>query len=179
MQPDRTTARERNQAAVADHASRMLGDTRFAALRTRRARIRLVAAETALVVATPVAWIAAGAIAGLLVVMAAIGVQWALRRSIRVVADLPDEVLDERQRALRNAMYVEAYRYLAGIVVVMMSAGLVAFIVQADETDTWNVDLTWNWVMAAFWTVQLLALGLPSMAVAIGEGGEPVFDPED
>jgi hypothetical protein len=36
-----------------------------------------------------------------------------LRRSVRVVSDAPDELLDERQIAARNAAYVVAYRWLA------------------------------------------------------------------
>lgn len=45
-------------------------------------------------------------------------VLWAysqFRKSVRNVADAPDELLDERQIAVRNAGYLHAYRYLAGI----------------------------------------------------------------
>jgi hypothetical protein len=45
-------------------------------------------------------------------------VLWAhfqLRKSVRNVADAPDELLDERQIAVRNSGYLHAYRYLAGI----------------------------------------------------------------
>jgi hypothetical protein len=100
-----------------------------------------------------------------------------LRRSVRVIADMPDHLLDERQLTLRNAMYVEAYRYLAGLVVIMASAGLIAFVVHADDTDTWAVELTWDNVMAVFWVIQILALALPTMAIAIRDGGEIPIDP--
>jgi hypothetical protein len=170
-------AREKNDAAVAEWAERILTDTRFARLRTRRARIGLVAAEIALIIVTPVAWIALGAIAGILAVVAALAVLYLLRRSVRVVADMPDHLLDERQLSVRNAMYVEAYRYLAALVVIMASAGLVAFVVQADDTDTWNVDLTWNGVMAVFWVIQTLALSLPTIALALRDGDEIAVDP--
>ncbi|HSL59280.1 MAG TPA: hypothetical protein VK866_15645 [Acidimicrobiales bacterium] len=169
--------REKNDAAVAEWADRVLADTRFARWRTRRARVALVAAEIALIVATPVAWITLGAIAGIVTVLATFGVLYLLRRSVRVVADMPDHLLDERQLALRNAMYVEAYRYLAGLVVIMASAGLLAFVVRADDADTWTVDLTWNGVMAAFWVIQTLALALPTMAIALRDGGEVPVDP--
>lgn len=175
------TDRPSNSASTSDaveaRARRVLTDTRFARLRTRRARVGLVVGQIAFVVLTPIAWLAGGAIPGIVAVIAALVVLALLRRSVRVVADLPEEYLDERQLALRNEMYVEAYRYLAGIVVVLASAGLITFMVQADDTDTWTVDLTWNSVMAAFWVVQLLALALPSMAVALREGDELRIDP--
>jgi hypothetical protein len=170
-------AREHSDAIVAERAERILSDTRFAALRTRRARLALVTVQIVLMVAVPVAWLTLGAIAGLVAVLAAIGVLYLLRQSVRVVADLPDHVLDERQLALRNAMYVEAYRYLAGLVVLMAMIGLVAFIANAGETDTWAVELTWDGVMAVFWLVELLALALPTMVVAVRERDEVVVDP--
>ena len=171
------TVREQNDDAVVDRAERILTESRFASLRTRRSRVSLVTAETALIAATPLAWIALGAISGILTVVGAFAVLYLLRRSVRVVADLPDDLLDERQLAFRNATYVEAYRYLAGFVVIMASAGLLAFVVNADATDTWTVDLAWEDVMAAFWVIQLLALALPTMAVALRDGGEIPVDP--
>lgn len=170
-------AREKNDAAVAEWAERIFTDTRFARLRTRRARVALVVAEITMIVATPVAWIALGSIAGILAVVVTLGVLYLLRRSVRVVADMPDHLLDERQLALRNAVYVEAYRYLAALVVILASMGLVAFVAQADESDTWSVDLTWNGVMAVFWAIQTLALALPTVALALRDGGEISVDP--
>jgi hypothetical protein len=41
-----------------------------------------------------------------------------LRASVRHVADAPDELLDERLIAIRNAGYLDAYRNMAGISVV-------------------------------------------------------------
>lgn len=170
-------ARDKNDAAVAQWADRVLTDTRFARLRTRRARVALVAAEIAMIFATALAWLALGAIAGILAVGLTLGVLYLLRRSVRVVADMPDHLLDERQLGLRNAMYVEAYRYLAALVVTMASAGLLAFVVRAGDDDTWSVDLTWNGVMAVFWVIQILALSLPTMAIALRDGGEIAVDP--
>jgi hypothetical protein len=171
------TAREQNDDAVAAWAERVLTDTRFAQLRTRRARLALVAAQIASIAVVPVAWVALGAIGGIVAVVVALGVLYLLRRSVRVIADMPDHLLDERQLTLRNAMYVEAYRYLAGLVVIMASAGLIAFVVHADDTDTWAVELTWDNVMAVFWVIQILALALPTMAIAIRDGGEIPIDP--
>ena len=78
----------------------------------------------------------------------AAGVWGLLRVSVRTIADLPDEYLDERQERVRNRAYVEAYRLLATIAVVGSSAGLVAFIVLGQDPDTWAVTLSWNAVSA-------------------------------
>lgn len=43
-----------------------------------------------------------------------------LRRSVRVVSEAPDELLDERQIAARNAAYVVAYRWMANLAVLFM-----------------------------------------------------------
>jgi hypothetical protein len=37
---------------------------------------------------------------------------WTLRKSVRVVADAPDDLLDERQIALRNSAHTVAYHIL-------------------------------------------------------------------
>ena len=41
-----------------------------------------------------------------------------LRKSVRNVADAPDELLDERQVAIRNAGYLHAYRWLSVVMLV-------------------------------------------------------------
>jgi len=51
---------------------------------------------------------------------------------LRDVLDLPDRFLDERQLAVRNQVYVEAYRWYAGVTVILASAGLVAFSVSVS-----------------------------------------------
>jgi hypothetical protein len=170
-------ARERNEAAVAARAERVLHDTRYDALRTRRARIALVALLVALIAATPFVWLTGGAIPGLIAVAVAVGALAFVRVSIRVVADLPADVLDERQRSVRDRAYVEAYRWFAGLMIVGACAGLVAVLVNVDDTDTWTVDITWNAAMAVFWPIQLLAMSLPSIVVALGESDEVPIDP--
>lgn len=171
-------AMERNEAAVAERAERVLSDERFPALRTRRGRVALVVAQGATIVLMPVVWLAGGVPAGLALVLLSMVVLTLLRRSVRVVADLPDRVLDERLRRGRDAAYVEAFRYFAGLVVIAASVGLFAFVVNADEADVWTVELTWASVMGAFWTLMVMALALPSMAVALLSGTEVPIDPE-
>jgi hypothetical protein len=171
-------ALDRTDAAVAERAERVLSDQRFPALRTRRARVALVVAQVVTIVLMPVVWLAADAVAGMAMVIVSMVVLSLLRRSVRVVADLPDDVLDERLRGRRNAAYLEAYRYFDGLLMVAAAVGLFAFLLNADETDVWTVDLTWGMVMGAFWTLTVMGLALPSMAVALMSGSELPVDPE-
>jgi hypothetical protein len=86
---------------------------------------------------------------------------------VRTIADLPEDYLDERQAALRNAAYVEAYQWLGGLVGLLASAGLLAFIVLGQDPDTWSLSITWDAAMAIFWVVLGLVLALPSMVLAL------------
>lgn len=156
----RTQAIERNVQA-------QMTDTRLNALRGRTGRQTLVAAMAVAIVLVPVAWVAGGSLWGILAVCVAALLWWALRISVRTVADLPAEFLDERQERVRDRAYVEAYRILAAIAVVGASAGLVAFIVLGQDPDTWAVTLSWNAVSAIFWTLTAAALALPSMVLAV------------
>jgi hypothetical protein len=164
-----TASKERNAAAVAANAEKLMADTSYDRYRTRRARMLLVVGYLALLVLIPVAYLALNAFVGLLVVLATAGVWGLLRVSVRTIADLPDEYLDERQLAVRNASYVESYRYLGGAVALAATVGLFAFIINGTELDTWAVTLTWEGAMATFWVFLGLALGLPSMVLALND----------
>lgn len=161
--------KERNAAAVAASADRLMADTTYDRYRTRRARLLLVTGYLALLVLIPVAYLGINQFVGLLVVIVGAGVWMLLRVSVRTIADLPDEYLDERQLAVRNASYVESYRYLAGAVSLAATVGLIAFIINGSEFDTWDVTLTWAGAMSAFWVFLGLALGLPSIILALND----------
>jgi uncharacterized membrane protein len=179
MPRHRDTAHDRHETVVAERAERVLSDERYPALRTRRSRLLLVAAMTAAIVAVPVAWLAGGALWGPAAVIAGFGVLFVLRYSIRVIADLPEHVLDERLRRSRDSAYVEAYRWFAGLSVILASVAMFAFVVNADESDVWALELSWDAVMSAFWVLMLAALAMPSMVVALTSGDEPPIDPTD
>lgn len=177
MPRDLDSARGRHEAQVAERAERLLSDERYPALRTRRSRSLLVGAMTAAIAASPPAWLAGGPLWGLAVVIAGFGVLFVLRYSIRVIADLPEHVLDERMRSSRDRAYVEAYRWFAGLAVILASVGLFAFVVNADESDVLVVELTWDGVMAGFWVLLLAALAMPSIVVALTAGDDLPVDP--
>ncbi len=168
MTTKKLSARERNERAVAEMADTVMRDTKWDWMRTRRARLTIVGVMIALLVAIPVAWLILPALAALGVIGFAGVVWWALRMSVRVVADLPDEYLDERQARVRDRAYLDAYRWFAGITLVAASATLVWFIA-ASENDVITVDITWAGAMAVFWTFEGLALTLPSIVLALRE----------
>lgn len=162
-----TASRQRNADAVATQADRIMANTRYDRLRTRGARIALVVGYLTCLALTAVSYLVIGSLAGLLAVLLA-AVVWALLRvSVRTIADLPEDYLDERQAALRNAAYVEAYRWLGGFVGLLGSAALIAFIVLGQDPDTWSVSITWNAAMALFWVCLGLVLALPSLVLAL------------
>jgi hypothetical protein len=162
-----SAARERNDNAVQKQARAILSDTKYARLRTPGARVALVILMALIIVATPIAWIAGGSLAGLGVVVASFLVWSALRVSVRIIADLPDQVLDERQVALRNAVYLESYRWLALIVLLAATAGLVAMVIGGNKFSAVTVTIPWEAGMAVFWVLEMCALALPSMVLAL------------
>ncbi len=168
MTTKKLSARERNEKAVADMAETVMRDTRWDWMRTRRARLTIVGVMIALLVAIPFAWIFLPSLAAIGVTLAAAGVWWALRMSVRVIADLPEEYLDERQARVRDRAYVEAYRWFAGLTLVAATAALIWFVF-ASENDVATVDITWTAGMAIFWTFEGLALTLPSIVLALRE----------
>jgi type IV secretory pathway VirB3-like protein len=158
---------QKNEQAVAARVEAIMADTRFAGLRTRPARVALAVTMIALIGIIPLVWVLFGSIPGILAVIVGIVVWWLLRMSVRLVADLPEEYLDERQSTLRNRLYVDAYRWFGGLVVLLASAGLIAFIVLGEDPDTWRVALTYNGVMGIFWMLEAAALSIPSIVLAL------------
>ncbi|MHC5794886.1 hypothetical protein ACVXZ4_01880 [Lacisediminihabitans sp. FW035] len=162
-----TSRKDRNKQQVADRVDRIMSDTRFQSLRTSRARFALAAAMIALIVVIPACWILLGSIAGIVAVLVGAVLWWMLRLSVRLVADLPDEYLDERQTLLRDRTYLEAYRWLAALVIVLAGAALLAFVVLGQDPDTWKVALNYNAVMGIFWMLEAAALSIPSAVLAL------------
>lgn len=85
-----------------------------------------------------------------------------LRKSVRNVADAPDELLDERQISIRNTGYLHAYRYLSALMLVYAIAYLAIF-------DFFPSHL--NWAVNFKFTEPIIAIcmwvaSLPSMILA-------------
>lgn len=137
-----------------------LNDTRWNSLRTRPVRRALVIGFAATAAALMITSLDFGAGPGVTDVFSGIVFivlgsalflgYFALRTSVRQLADAPDELLDERQIAVRNSVYLHAYRLssvvLLGVLVIML------------------FDV-FSWPNVLF-TVAMLMAALPSMVLA-------------
>ena len=97
-------------------------------------------------------------------------VSWSLlRQSVRLIADAPEEALDERMIRQRDRSYLIAYRWLAaagaGIVTALMVYAV--FTDAQTSSDGFNYQLAFTWpdVQAIFWLVLGYSFMLPSMAM--------------
>lgn len=166
-----STAREREDADLQRRVDRLQRDVRFQWLRTRGARLVLVAVTALLCIGVLPAFALGGGIIGSVVAALAWLGWWLLRVSVRLVADLPDRFLDERQRAVRDRAYLDAYRIFASIVGGLATIGLIAFTL-ASENDAVTLTITWGQGIGLTMFLLVLASVLPSMVVAVRDRGE-------
>lgn len=82
-----------------------------------------------------------------------------LRKAVRSVADAPDDLLDERQIAIRNSAYLIAYRWLAGIFMCHVFVFLLVVKVLQIQVD-------WESLTQLFIAIFMWIACLPSMALA-------------
>lgn len=92
-----------------------------------------------------------------------------LRQSVRLVADAPEEALDEMQLQERNRSYVVAFRWLS-MPVYFAGGALLAYAISSDlrsDGDSFNylVSFTWPQVQGLFWLFLSYTFMLPSMAL--------------
>lgn len=167
-----STRKERQEADLERKVERVQRDQRFQWLRTRRARRLLVLVDALLVVLIIPAFAFAGPVLYLAVLLVAGFGYWLLRMSVRLVADLPERFLDERQRQLRDRAYLDAYRIYTWIIGMLATVGLVAFIVLSTD-DKLTLTAHWPQVFSLVMFVLFLAIMLPSMVVAWCDAGEP------
>jgi hypothetical protein len=150
-----------------------LDDVRWDGLRTRGSKIfLLVGSNFVLIVGTVALFLMEDTpwTVYVLIQIALIFVNWfLLRKSVRLIADAPEEFLDERLVQVRNKAYVLAYQLLGGLLLTALTALLVFAIVTDFSPDsdgfTYEVTVTWTQLQGAFWLFCGYALMLPSMAV--------------
>ena len=85
-----------------------------------------------------------------------------LRKSVRNVADAPDELLDERQIAIRNTGYLHAYRWLSALMLVYTIAYLAIFEFFPSHLN-WAVNFKFTEPIIA---ICMWVASLPSMILA-------------
>jgi len=97
-----------------------------------------------------------------------------LRKAVRLVSDAPDELLDERQIALRNAAHTVAYRTLLTLSV---AYGVIVFAVTPGGVlHAQVVDGFWTGIA---WSYLLCGVSLPAMVLAWQMPSEPPEEPRD
>lgn len=145
-------------------------DTRFNYLRKRRSRRMMIAILTLLTIIVALSSFLpgksssyVGTIGGLLLLVGYL----LIRTSVRHIADSPDELLDERQIALRDRSYLHSYRIIATV----FSLILVALFIRIDLSESPLEILDW-WGTGTWFSLIMLMAGLPSMVVAWLDKGE-------
>lgn len=145
-------------------------DTRFNYLRTRNSRRGMVLALTFLTILVAVSSMLpekassyVGTLGGLLLLIGYL----LIRTSVRHIADSPDELLDERQIALRDRSYLHSYRIISSV----FALALVALFIRIDLSENAFEISDW-WGVGTWFSLIMLMAGLPSMVVAWLDKGE-------
>jgi hypothetical protein len=145
-------------------------DTTFNFLRTRKSRRLMIASMsllTVLVAFTPSLPEKASSylgIAGGILLMCG---YLLIRTSVRHIADAPDELLDERQIALRDRSYLHSYRIISSVFILV----ILALFTRIELSETAFEVSEWFGTGSWFALIMLMA-GLPSMVVAWMDKGE-------
>jgi 4-hydroxybenzoate polyprenyltransferase len=161
--------RQRAQAesSTERRAGHLMHDTHWDWLRSLRARRTLVVVLAASLVATAALFISVGSWGFVALVVS--GVLFVgLRISVRSVADLPDELLDERQSRIRDRAYRGSFISLSGVLISALAVGFIWVIATATDVnnDTTRLAIDENDAFGVFWFAIGLCLALPSMSVA-------------
>lgn len=146
-------------------AEKYLSDARYNWLRPLSRRRLLVVVSTSVILAHSVAlWFSASAFLTLPLLAAGWVGYSLLKWAVRGMADLPDELIDERMREVRNRHYRLAYVTLSSTSVLV----LLTMWIGADarrigwQPESWHLE-------AVFWAFLFFSICLPSMYVAWSE----------
>lgn len=166
-------SRDAAWTASAKSVEKQLNDTQWDGLRTRGAKVFLLVSTNVLLVVGTIFLFTVGDNAwsalSLIYILLIFAFWFLLRQSVRLVADAPEEALDERLIQIRDRSYVIAYRWLA-LLVIILGTALLVFTIFTDflsESDgfTYSIPLTWPQIQAVFWLIFAYTAMLPSMAV--------------
>ncbi len=129
--------------------------------------LRALAVSTSLAaLSTPVAFLY-GAIPGVVAVAVMFTGYLLLRGATRGIAELPDRYLDERELALRNATYVKAFQWLAGLIG-FLAVLVFFFAIFQDANDVAvTVSLNFDQVQALVWLFLGPVAVIPTVSLAL------------
>lgn len=158
---------------VSKNIDAVMHDTKWDVIRTARAQKLLVAFGVASIVGAPTLFWFEDSIKpgiGILGVIPIFLVWWLLRISVRLVADAPDEYLDELQLKQRDRTYLHSFRILAALVSAL-AVGLMVLVismdyVSIDSVDYYEFSLTFGQVNAAIWGLLGAVILVPNLALA-------------
>ena len=148
-----------------------LADTKWDWLRTPSGLKSIISLALFVIFAGPlIVWFVDDGIGVLpvLLVIAIFGVWFLLRRAVRLVADAPDEALDERLIGIRNRTYLTAFRALASVVG-LVGVGFLVWAATGNDAGviTATMSLTWPQANAVVWFLYGQIMVWPSLALAI------------
>lgn len=173
MRKDATSSSVRWTERIVREETRILMDEHgYRLLRSRPVRRALVIGLATVCMVLPTLGLTpAGSLRSVLclvLMLTGIALGVMLRRSLRVIADAPDDLLDERQLAVRNDAYVRAYRILGTITAVGLVCTMVAFDV-LQVTGGFDLFQRHFGIVASY---LVLVMALPSMVIAWCEPAE-------
>lgn len=158
---------------VAKNIDAVMNDTKWNVIRTARAqRILVVLGVLSILVAPTLFWfddfIKPGI--GILGVIPIFLIWWLLRISVRLVADAPDEYLDELQLKQRDRTYLHSFRILGGLVSAL-AVGLMIFVismdyVSVDSIDYYELTFTFGQVNSVIWSILGSVILVPNLVLA-------------
>lgn len=162
LSADESAARAAARALGPDH------ERRWGWLLRRSSRRALVAAS----VATWALPIAGGFAVGDPFVGVALGFLLAavpyglLRQATRLITDLPDGYLDERQLHIRDESFTIAYKVLAGALAVTATAAFIAAALASPEGRVSLPEIAMHWSLAVFLSLGMVVQSLPAAVLA-------------
>lgn len=164
---------ESGWTAASKSVQKQLNDTRWDGLRTSGAKVFLLVASNLVMILGSVFLFTVGdtpLASYLLIHILLVFVSWfLLRKSVRLVADAPDEALDEMLIQQRNRSYLWAYRVLISLlsIAVVVLLVLVTILDSAPESDGFNylIAVTYPQVQAIVWLIIGYTWMLPSMVM--------------
>lgn len=106
----------------------------------------------------------------------AIGGYLQLRKSVRHVSDAPDDMIDERQIAVRNTAYVSAYRWLA-FVCTLVAAVQLSTSGGGTAEDVLNVGQRDKFMSGLYLALMMTMASLPAMVLGWQLPSEPDDEP--
>ena len=159
--------------ATGQSIEKVMNDTKWDSIRTANMQKLLVILGVFSLVGAPLLfWFEDFVLPGIgiLGVIPIFLIWWLLRISVRLVADAPDEYLDEFQVKQRDRTYLQSFRILAGVVSALAVA-LMAFIISldyqaVDGVDYYNLALTFGQVNALIWAVLGSVILIPNLVLA-------------